>query len=213
VKNLTAIITGLAICGAWLIAGIGSAGAKPPPWQKPPIIIFPQPTPFPPVYYPPVYYPPTPPVIILPPSPPLIYTPPPVIVAAPQPPVIITVSPTPDDSSVAVQTMKYVKVKNNADTKLQVFALYLGQDEKGKGVWLPAADKNGANQPMNTTLEPGQEVTLAVNDSDKVLTSRVRIWAQTDSKQWLKYQSEDLVLVDKPYKADKPDTFAMQFGK
>ena len=111
-----------------------------------------------------------------------------------------------------MQTKKYLQVTNNTGSRLQIFALYLDEDDKGQGAWLPAADKDGANQPITATLEPGETYTLATGDGSKVLTGRVRVWAKTESKQWMKYQTEDLVLVDKPYPAGQPAAFPLQFG-
>jgi hypothetical protein len=136
-----------------------------------------------------------------------------VILVPSNPPVIVPSDPAGGNAAAAaVQTKKYLQITNNTGSRLQVFALYLGEDDKGQGVWLPAADKDGANQPITATLEPGEAYTLTSSDSAKVLTSRVRVWAKTDSKQWMKYQGEDLVLVDKPYQAVQPAVFPLQFG-
>jgi hypothetical protein len=129
------------------------------------------------------------------------------------PPVIVTGDPSATNGAAAMQTKRFLQVTNNTGSRLQIFALYWSEDDNGTGTWLPAADMDGANQPISATLEPGDTYKLAAADSTKVLTSRVRVWAKTDSKQWMKYQSEDLVLVDRPYQADKPTIFPMQFGQ
>ncbi|HLW68798.1 MAG TPA: hypothetical protein VKS79_26005 [Gemmataceae bacterium] len=202
-----------ALAALLALGQLSFAGPKPPPPPPPP-------PPKLPIIFPPIIFPPKPPVIL---PPPVVIVPPPVIITPPSPPIVVVTPPAPPvivgsdplagNNAAALQTQKYLQVTNNTASRLQVFALYLGDDGKGQGAWLPAPDKDGANQPITATLEPGETYTLVASDSTKVLTSRVRVWAKTDSKQWLKYQSEDLVLVDKPYQADRPGTFPMQFGQ
>jgi len=208
-KKLFATCAAISLLGTLFFAASGNA--KPPPqWQKP-IIILPQVQP--PVLYPPIYYPPKPviivppPVIVPPPSPPVVLT----LPSAPT--VIVSSDPASGNDGTAMQTKKYLQVKNNTGSRLEICAMYLSANDKGKSVWLPEADEDGENQPVTATVEPGQTYTLAASDGTKVLTSRVHIWAKTDAKQWMKYQNEDLVLVDKPYRSAKPAVYAMQFGQ
>ena len=127
----------------------------------------PPPPPKPPIIFPPIIFPPKPPVIL---PPPVVIVPPPVIVVPPAPPIVVLTPPAPpviaaDDpllagnDAAAMQTKKYLQITNNTGRRLQVFALYLGEDDKGQGMWLPAdgaiglVDETGARPAQRALAE------------------------------------------------------------
>jgi hypothetical protein len=125
----------------------------------------------------------------------------------------LVVLPSADVPTAAWQNKKFLQVKNNTSGVMQISLAYLGESGNGQATWMPAAGSDGVNQPLTFTLAPGQESLLSLTASEKLLTSRVRIWAQTATKSWMKYQAEDLILVDRPYQAGQPAIFPLQFGE
>jgi hypothetical protein len=181
-----------------------------PPVIFPPVIVVP-----PPGFFPPPIVVGTPPIVVG--TPPVVISPPPVVVT--QPPVVIaepsgTVILPSTDAPVALpwQTKKYLRVKNNTGAELRVSLVYLADDGAGNSAWMPAANKEGANEPVSYVFKPGEESLLAVPNAGNILTNRVRIWATSDTKKWLQHQKEDLVLVNEAYRAESPTTHPFVFG-
>jgi hypothetical protein len=124
----------------------------------------------------------------------------------------LIVTPSADVPTSTRQDKKYLRVKNNSAGPMQISLVYLDESGDNQAAWMPAAGPDGINQPLTFNLERGQESLLSLRGTDRLLTSRVRIWAKSGTKSWMKYRDEDLVLVDRPYEAEQPATFPLQFG-
>jgi hypothetical protein len=91
----------------------------------------------------------------------------------------------------AVQTRRYLKVKNDTGEKLTVWLRYRTLTTDGEWRWYPGEWE----KPLCYELDPGEETYLS-HEGWKVNASRVRIWAETPSGEQLdQYQDEDLWLV------------------
>ncbi|MFL5338950.1 MAG: hypothetical protein ACJ8F7_02185 [Gemmataceae bacterium] len=195
-----------------------------PPLPKPPIPPKPPVPPTPPTPAPPpvVVSPPpvdVPPVVISPP----VITQPPVVVSSPPavmppdllPPIDNVILPSASEVKSAAalpwQSKKFLQVRNGTGEELRVFVIYLTEDQSGQAVWAPLA-ATGSSDPVSYVLKPGDDRVLALPDTGKMLTSRVRIWAASASKSWIDFQQKDLVLVDQPYQAAEPQVFKQSFG-
>jgi len=100
-----------------------------------------------------------------------------------------TVEPAP------LQTRRYLRVSNQTGQTLVVNVQWAE-----------------INQPLSWTIKPDQVTYLAINDVP-LAASQVRIWAQSDRRQWNTNKDEDLVLVPAPYRSDSLDTFTYTFNQ
>jgi hypothetical protein len=101
-----------------------------------------------------------------------------------------------------LQTQRYLKIKNETNEILTVFVQYRTEVQPDEWVWLPADPKKSTNAVTQQVL-PGKEIYAEV-DKNRILSSRVRLWAKANSKgtEWLEYKDQDLWLVPEIDKED-----------
>jgi hypothetical protein len=95
----------------------------------------------------------------------------------------------------ARQNQRYLKIKNDTNQTLTVFLQYR-TSQADTWVWLPNDPKKSA-ESLTLSIPAGQEVYAEV-DKNRVLSSRVRLWARStapNGQQWLEYKDQDLWLV------------------
>ena len=108
------------------------------------------------------------------------------------------------------QAERFVRFENNSGEKLIVSMLYRTRDEQGRWVWLP--DDPTGDRVMTFTLEPGKALDL----TGKVSASRIRVWGQSASREWVDHQNRDLLLVPEPkgmYLSSRMETFTFTFDR
>jgi hypothetical protein len=114
----------------------------------------------------------------------------------------------------AVQTRRYLKVKNATAEKLTVFLRYCTQNTADEWKWYPAS-----GDAVSFELDPGEESYLE-HEGWTVNASRVRIWGETASGVLMdEYQDEDLWLVPETdgegyhnYSAPEMEDFTFTFS-
>jgi len=91
------------------------------------------------------------------------------------------------------QTTRFLQVANATQEPVKLHVQYRAKSESGDFAWFPAAP-GGGGEPMTFELAPGEQAALADNDW-RLNASRVRIWADSPSKQWTQFKDQDLWLV------------------
>jgi hypothetical protein len=114
------------------------------------------------------------------------------------------------------QYRRYLRVKNDSDSKLTVFVQYSALMDNNAFQWFPAPP--GGDQAVGLTIEPGATIDLN-HDGWRVKADRVRIWAVTDNNNEVSdFRDQDLWLVadqngDRSYMASDIETFTFTFGR
>jgi hypothetical protein len=93
------------------------------------------------------------------------------------------------------QTQRFLKIRNETNEPILIHFQY--RTQRGEDwVWFPADPKKSAE---SATLQiPPLKEAYAEVDQNRVLSSRVRLWAKSTSKsgtEWLEYKDQDLWLV------------------
>jgi hypothetical protein len=92
----------------------------------------------------------------------------------------------------ARQTSRYLRVANGTNEKLTVYVQVKAEASDDEWVWYPG--EPGSDRVLAYELEPGQ--TADLSDGDWQLNgSRVRLWAESVSHQYLTFRDQDLWLV------------------
>ena len=122
-----------------------------------------------------------------------------------------------DGEKESVFTRRFLKVKNDSDEPMKVFVQYRGMDDK-KWAWFPV-DPSEAKDALVYDLKPGQEMYLMHKES-KLSASRVRIWGEAESQNWLDFRDQDLWVVpemdqrgEHRYLSTEMKTFTFVFPK
>jgi hypothetical protein len=105
----------------------------------------------------------------------------------------ISVTEGPSEQAPVVQVSRLLRFKNETGEKLKIFVQYNGLTENGEWDWFPTAPTTKA-KALEFTVEPGEE-TYFFDGERPIDASRVRIWAESSGKKWLRYKNEDLWLV------------------
>ncbi len=90
------------------------------------------------------------------------------------------------------QTTRYLRVTNATGERLTLYVQLKTQDENEEWVWFPTAP--GGDQALVYELEPGQVMDLESGDW-RVNGSRVRVWAESASREYVAFRDKDLWLV------------------
>lgn len=90
-------------------------------------------------------------------------------------------------------TRRLLQVTNTTDAPITVHVQFRGLQEDGRWAWLPT-DPAVSQDALTFQLAAGQAGYLE-HDNAAITASRVRIWAESASRQWTEYQNEDLWLV------------------
>jgi hypothetical protein len=90
------------------------------------------------------------------------------------------------------QTARYLRLGNDTKEKVRIWVQYYTEGQGGAWDWSPAAP--GKNDALVIDLDPG-EVTDLKDGDWRVNGQRVRIWAQSESKEWATFKNKDLWLV------------------
>lgn len=97
------------------------------------------------------------------------------------------------DTGLLSQTRRYLHVKNNTGEQLAVYLQFRAPDERGEWIWLPA-NPGASREALTFELAAGQEGPLEYSGAP-ISASRVRIWAESASRKWVKFHDQDLWLV------------------
>jgi hypothetical protein len=106
------------------------------------------------------------------------------------------------------QTARYLRLANGTQERVTVRLLYRSATARG-WVWVPVRPREGG-KPLAYDLEPGK--VLDVEHDGLVLTSKIRLWAQSAERQWQRFRDQDLWLVEadadgnRGYYAPQPET-------
>ena len=119
---------------------------------------------------------------------------------------------------VAVQSRRYLRIKNEAGEKLNVYVQYYTVSDQNRWLWFPARPGEAA-QAKHYQLDPGEETYLGEGDGH-IGARRARLWARSSSgKEWTEYKDQDLWLVSevdddgvRRYYAPKMETFTFSFS-
>lgn len=119
---------------------------------------------------------------------------------------------------VAVQSRRYLRIKNEAGEKLTVYVQYYTVSEQDRWQWFPAKPGEAA-QAKHYQLDPGEETYLGEGEWH-ISARRARVWARSGSgKEWTEYKDQDLWLVSevdddgvRRYYAPKMETFTFSFS-
>jgi tetratricopeptide (TPR) repeat protein len=101
---------------------------------------------------------------------------------------------------------KHLRVANRTGERLTVSLQYETLDASGQWVWKSRI----AGQPGQAyTLEAGQE--LDIHDGNRIAARRVRIWAVSDTRQWLRDRDQDVWLLRGTYRLRNLQTLVYTF--
>jgi hypothetical protein len=103
-------------------------------------------------------------------------------------------SPGGPSPAVAVQLERFLRVKNDTKEKVRFFALFHSKGPDGKDAWVPAEPGEPATV-YSVEVEAGKSLDLSDDDGKPISADRVRIWAESPSRQWLDNETADLWLV------------------
>ena len=73
------------------------------------------------------------------------------------------------------QNQRYLKIKNETKETLTVFIQYRTQSQPDTWVWRPG-DPKKSSESITQSIPPGKEIYAEV-DKNRILSSRVRLWA------------------------------------
>jgi hypothetical protein len=91
------------------------------------------------------------------------------------------------------QTQRYLQLKNDSGSKLKVWLQYHTLGAKNTWSWVPA-DPATSDKTLTFELEAGQEGYVQ-QQGKKITANRVRLWAKSETGQWLEFKDTDLWLV------------------
>jgi hypothetical protein len=84
------------------------------------------------------------------------------------------------------QTTRFLRVCNTTDKPMRIFVEYHAPTDGGDWVW--------TEEPVAYDFGPGEEADLADNGW-QINADRVKIWAESDSKEWKRWKDQPLWLV------------------
>jgi hypothetical protein len=124
----------------------------------------------------------------------------------------------PAESTAVLQTLCYLRLKNDTDEKLTVYVQFRAWSDRGEWVWYPA-DPASSKMAYTYELKPGEEKDVTCHGR-RVSASRIRMCAESASgHRWMDYRDQDLWLVpedddgDHSYEADEMETYTATFDK
>lgn len=91
------------------------------------------------------------------------------------------------------QVQRFLKLKNETSLKLTVYVQYRTL-QNGKWVWLPAQPTE-SEQAVQMVLEPGKTVDVVDAKGQKIVASRIRLWAESERGAWTEFKTKDMWLV------------------
>ena len=122
--------------------------------------------------------------------------------------------PVPEDAK--LQTVRFLKLRNDTGVKLTVFVQYLTV-AGDKVEWLPG--EPGTDKAISFTMEDGQELTVEDN-GPKLAAGVIRLWAVSETVQLTDFRDKDLVIVPEKdkngnpgYAAPAPTTMTITFPR
>jgi hypothetical protein len=89
---------------------------------------------------------------------------------------------------------RYLRVANGTETPVTIYVLANTENAEGKMEWFPAGPESGA-EAIKVQLEPGETADLIGPDNWRVNAQRVRIWGESQERNWLTFKDVDLWLV------------------
>jgi hypothetical protein len=108
-------------------------------------------------------------------------------------PVVVTGSPGIEQ---AVQTERFLSVKNDTGDVLTVYVRYPGDEQ----------------QTWKWTFQPDELSYLAI-ENERITASQVYIWAESGMSRWDRYKDELFNVVPEPYRADAIATHTHTFRR